>query len=419
MPRLLQLTHGFPPRENAGVEQYSARTAEGLRARGWDVHTLAATLNPGAPMYRLTEEPGVTRMVNNAPYAALRHGAADGTVDRIVDELIARFRPDIVHIQHIPALSTTLPLPVPTVWTLHDAWAWCAAGGLLLHQGQPCPGPGPRCAACASAWARDTPRLGRALRFAGRLGPVVRAETLHAAWRRLPAPMRARATGGVAPPLDDATIDRRTAAMRALAGRCAALVTASRWLGAEASRQGLGDPVFIEQGRDPTPGLAPRDAPFLFLGTLAAHKGPHLVLAAWQRAALARPLRLHGPPGPDPAYTAALPHGGPVAAGDVARVLGGAQALVLGSTWPENAPLVILEARAAGCPIIAPAIGGIPEFVVDGVDGWLYPPGDVDALARCLQAADRHRPTPRPPPPHAAHLDQLETLYGRLGARAG
>ena len=37
-----------------------------------------------------------------------------------------------------------------------------------------------------------------------------------------------------------------------------------------------------------------------------------------------------------------------------------------------SVPLVILEARAAGCPVIAPRIGGIPEIITDGVDGFLY-----------------------------------------------
>lgn len=401
------------------MEQYAARVAAGLRDRGWEVHTFAATLAPGAPMYTLREEPGLTRIVNNAPYAALRTGAADPAVDAAFDRVLRRFRPDLVHLQHVHALSTTLPLPVPAVWTLHDAWAWCAAGGLLLRDGRPCTGPGADCPACATTWARDTPRLGAALRAAGRLAPIVPPDTMHRAWKRLPAPLRTRLLAGPAPPLLPADLARRDAAFRALAGRCAALVTASRWLGDAVRRQGLGDPVFLEQGLDPHPGRAEPDAPFVFLGTLAAHKGPHLVEAAWRQARLTRPLRIHGPLGPDPAYAAALPHHGPVPAAEVLPLLARSHALVLGSVWPENAPLVILEARAAGCPVIAPAIGGIPEFVTPGRDGWLYPPGDVDALAACLRAAHAARPTPRPPPSTGDHLDGLEALYRRVGVGPG
>jgi glycosyltransferase involved in cell wall biosynthesis len=94
----------------------------------------------------------------------------------------------------------------------------------------------------------------------------------------------------------------------------------------------------------------------------------------------------------------------------VAPLLASARALVLGSIWPENAPLVILEARAAGCPVIAPAIGGIPELVEEGVDGWLYPAGDVAALAERML-----RPSPRgsrPSPTLDAHVDAMERIYG-------
>ena len=56
----------------------------------------------------------------------------------------------------------------------------------------------------------------------------------------------------------------------------------------------------------------------------------------------------------------------------------------MGSIWPENAPLVIIEAHSVGCPVIAPRIGGIPELIQEGINGMLYEPGDINDLARCM-----------------------------------
>jgi glycogen(starch) synthase len=47
--------------------------------------------------------------------------------------------------------------------------------------------------------------------------------------------------------------------------------------------------------------------------------------------------------------------------------------------------IVVLEAMAARTPVIATAVGGVPEFVTDGVNGRLVPGNDVNAMAKALQ----------------------------------
>jgi glycosyltransferase involved in cell wall biosynthesis len=101
---------------------------------------------------------------------------------------------------------------------------------------------------------------------------------------------------------------------------------------------------------------------------------------------------------------------GTQSASQVRALLHGAATLVIPSIY-EGMPLVVVEAMDAGVPIVASAVSGIPEVVVDGETGWLVPPECPEALARALEevltdpgearrrgeagrrrAAERHRP---------------------------
>jgi glycosyltransferase involved in cell wall biosynthesis len=58
--------------------------------------------------------------------------------------------------------------------------------------------------------------------------------------------------------------------------------------------------------------------------------------------------------------------------------------VVHASTRPEPLGLTVLEAMAAGKPVVAADAGGVRETVVPGRTGLVFPPGDADALADCL-----------------------------------
>ncbi|HEY3443682.1 MAG TPA: glycosyltransferase [Paludibaculum sp.] len=68
---------------------------------------------------------------------------------------------------------------------------------------------------------------------------------------------------------------------------------------------------------------------------------------------------------------------------DVAEMLVAGDVFALASDW-EGTPLAVMEAMAAGLPVVARAVGGVPELVLDGETGLLTPAGAQAAFAEAL-----------------------------------
>ena len=104
----------------------------------------------------------------------------------------------------------------------------------------------------------------------------------------------------------------------------------------------------------------------------------------------------------------------------LAQALAQIDVLVVPSTWHENAPFVVLEARAAGLPVLASRFGGLVEVVQDGIDGDLFAPGEAADLARCMQRLldepdrlARYRSAVQPPKTLAAAVSEFERIYAQ------
>ena len=121
----------------------------------------------------------------------------------------------------------------------------------------------------------------------------------------------------------------------------------------------------------------------------------------------------------------AVEHTGRIPMGDVPSMLSRSNVVVIPSRYDEPFGLVAVEAGLAGRPVIASARGGLPEVVVDGVNGLLVPDDDPRALANALLrvladpalAADFGR-AGRVRAEHEfsleRHVNAFEDLYDRL-----
>ena len=112
---------------------------------------------------------------------------------------------------------------------------------------------------------------------------------------------------------------------------------------------------------------------------------------------------------------------GPFQREEVGDILAGLDTLVVPSRWYENQPGVILEAFAAGMPVVATDLGGMSEFVHHEKNGLLFELEDHDELARQLRRLGEEdgliqslRAGIGPVKNVRQDVDELEELYGTL-----
>ncbi|MDO8425185.1 MAG: glycosyltransferase [bacterium] len=187
---------------------------------------------------------------------------------------------------------------------------------------------------------------------------------------------------------------------RALFGSPTIVVAPTRWLHAlhrqsrffpQSRRALVVNPVALQQ-------YAPRDPAavrtLLFVGQVEGSKGIVLLLEAFAQLRVMFPdvaLHIVGDGSALPTLKRAARDVGSVVlrgrldADGVRRALQHADLLVVPSVCAENQPSVILEAFAAGVPVVASRVGGIPELVEDGVTGFLADSGSVEDLVRVFR----------------------------------
>ncbi len=404
-PRILLIANGAPPERSGGAEIVAWRLATAVADEGGPAAVQAPDDTPDARHRVLEprERDGVALYTLGTSRGRDHHPRAREAASRV----LGLWRPDVIWVHHpsglgLGAIEVAASAGLPLAVTFHDYWWFCPRGQLLDARGHRCPGPDPqRCPDCLAPGApRPLRGIARALTAHSWAARQARAQTLLLAATRLTAP-------------SDHVADRYR-----------------RWLSRE-----------VEVLRNPPPALRrlpppPPTGPIRigYFGSLLPSKGVDVLARAVRRGGPGRArLELHraqprGPrwqPWPQPlrglAAAARARWMGPYPQGELDRRLAGVEVVAVPSLWEENAPLVIDEARAAGRPVLASAVGGAGERLDTERMDRLLPPGDVAAWASALVdprdlrrrlAAALHRP-----PPSSDRSRALSAFVRRLAAR--
>ena len=346
---------------------------------------------------------------------------------------VERFSPDVLHIHGIgrgiapAALEHVRKLGVSIVLTYHTPTTTCVRGTLLQHGAHPCDGAldAHRCTAC-NLTAHGVPSsvastIARAPALAGTLARAVGVRG------RVTTALRMRELVTLR---HDQT--RRTFAL------ADHIVAPAEWVHELLRRLGIAEEklTLSRQGIRTTsvtrrPAHSHAQLQVAYVGRVEPSKGVHLLTQAL-RAIPEAAVELHiygvtqgNSHAPyrrdlrdDVARDARVHLHDPVAPDDVVATIAQHDVLAAPSQQFETGPLVVLEAFAAGLPVIGSRLGGIAELVEDEVNGLLVEPGSVsgwadaiDQLAATPELLDKLRGGIRAPRSIETVADEMAAVY--------
>lgn len=405
--RILIAVHHFPPTFGGGAEWRAYRTARGLRQAGHQVRVVCVESIKHGDGGRLED---VVTACDGIDVHRLHFSLAKSPdpflwsyrnplVGDTVAGLVREFRPDVLHLiggylmsgSTIEAAQTAA---VPVVLTLTDFWFLCPRITLVRSDSSLCASPADS-AACALCLCKERRRYRLLDVYSG--GMLGRA--LSRAWS-LPLPLFENGAARLA------ALRERRAYLLSLLSATDVVISPSHFLKEVFEAQGVSPRRFLymQQGLDTSSwAAAERVSPdslmrIGYIGQLARHKGVNVLVEAFHylRARGRTPqLMLYGDPDQFPRFVRRLRKqagerqdivfAGRFEHSQIRRIHAHLDVLVVPSVWYENSPNVILEAFAAGTPVVVSRLGGMAEMVTDGVNGFQFEAGNARDLARVLQ----------------------------------
>lgn len=316
------------------------------------------------------------------PLSAVRDGIAliySPEAKRNFQALCEEFRPDVVHLNNVHRQITLsiLDAPylkehhVPVFYTAHDYVTICP--GYLMLDGE-----GRVCDACLEDGKYRHCIENRCVKGSRAKSALA---ALEASFNRSHH--------------SNERIDRVIAPSRFMRSK---LIEGGWPEGKVLALQNFADDAILARASGVAGDVTDRESPYLlFFGRLSAEKGVDVLLRAFDAAApsLPRDMRLIVVgDGPDAAefreLAASLDSASRIEfagyqTGDALQTYVERTSLAIASSrCRENMPYSIVEAFAAGTPVVGTRIGGIPELVADGVTGFTCEPGDVATMADAM-----------------------------------
>ena len=316
------------------------------------------------------------------PLSAVRDGIAliySPEAKRNFQALCEEFRPDVVHLNNIHRQITLsiLDAPylkehhVPVFYTAHDYVTVCP--GYLMLDGE-----GRVCDACLED---------------GKYRHCIENRCVKGS--RAKSALAALEASFNSSHHSNERIDRVIAPSRFMRSK---LIEGGWPEGKVEALQNFADDAILARASGVADDVTDRESPYLlFFGRLSAEKGVDVLLRAFDVAApsLPRDMRLivvgDGPDAAEFRDLAVSLDSAPriefagYQTGDALQTYVERASLAIASSrWRENMPYSIVEAFAAGTPVVGTRIGGIPELVTDGVTGFACEPGDVATMADAM-----------------------------------
>jgi glycosyltransferase involved in cell wall biosynthesis len=409
--KIVLAVHHFPPRYVAGAELYTYRLARRLLQAGYRVEVVCVeSIAEGTPEPRCVSEEYEGIPVHQLFFnLALSPDPArwefwNPSLGAWFGQFLNEHQPDLVHFQAGYLLTGSVleaaqAADVPTVLTLHDYWFLCPRIHLQRPDGSLCgvPDDPAECAWCRLTEKRRYRLPDQATRgAAGYLARGFLSRSPLDRWSgwaaRVEVIRERREKLGCALRQVDVLIAPSHFLKRMFVQRGGLPPDRIRYL-----RYGLdsGTPLRSIPHYERNPGR--RGFRVGYLGQIAPHKGVHVLIEAFRSLDVSDgscELCIYGDMSRFPRYGERLRR---LAQGDsrirfegaiqnqrVPEVLTDLDVLVVPSIWYENSPMTILEAHAAGVPVLASDLGGMAEMVRHGVDGLLFRVGDPQDLAARL-----------------------------------